>query len=176
MKLRQLPLGLSFLLCLAVGVSCIQPQVDAIDTSATTPATTSNPRRHYKRAAIPDTKADTKREPAAVAPTSDEDKSKSGSVLTAANFESETKAGSGWWLVEHFSPWCKHCQAFYPTWVKLVETQTGENAREKSGKGTVEFGQIDCTLYGGAFPSMSRRLPHVSNSYRASRPLQCTHR
>ncbi|KZV63248.1 thioredoxin-domain-containing protein [Peniophora sp. CONT] len=57
--------------------------------------------------------------------------------LDPATFASKTT--KGYWFVEHFSPWCHHCQAFMPTWDELV--------RDYEGSG-VHLAQIDCTVNG----------------------------
>lgn len=60
--------------------------------------------------------------------------------LTPDNFK-ETIAG-GLWFIEHFSPYCSHCQSFAPTWEKLIEETEKDTP-------TVRLAQVDCALYGG---------------------------
>jgi thioredoxin domain-containing protein 5 len=60
--------------------------------------------------------------------------------LTPGNFK-DTIA-SGLWFIEHFSPYCGHCQDFAPTWEKLV----GETEKNTP---TVRLAQVNCAVYGG---------------------------
>ncbi|KAH8999546.1 thioredoxin-domain-containing protein [Lactarius akahatsu] len=61
---------------------------------------------------------------------------------------------SGYWFVEHFSPYCHHCRAFAPTWDALVEDYAGSR---------VNFAQVDCAVNGdlctkngvNAYPQMN---------------------
>ncbi|KAH9986801.1 thioredoxin-domain-containing protein [Russula vinacea] len=58
-------------------------------------------------------------------------------LLTSDNF-SKTIV-KGYWLVEHFSPFCPHCRAFGPTWDALVEDYAGS---------LVNFAQVNCVVNG----------------------------
>ncbi|KAJ2714799.1 hypothetical protein H4R19_001541 [Coemansia spiralis] len=58
-------------------------------------------------------------------------------VLTQANFADKTATGT--WLVKHFSPRCKHCRNFQPTWEKVV----GDRAVDLAVRG-VHFAEVDC--------------------------------
>lgn len=108
MKLRRLPLCLSFLLLLVVDIGFVQARFDSVD------ATIPSPRDRRATTLAPAPHTDTKRAETLTG------KEEHGTLLTPANFDAETNTNMGWWLVEHFSLWCKHCQAFYPTWFKLV--------------------------------------------------------
>ncbi|ORE09282.1 thioredoxin-like protein [Rhizopus microsporus var. microsporus] len=50
---------------------------------------------------------------------------------------------SGQWLIEHFSPWCPHCQHFAPTWKQLSE-DFGQLATTNN----FHFGTINCAVQG----------------------------
>ncbi|KAH8105423.1 thioredoxin-domain-containing protein [Cristinia sonorae] len=61
-------------------------------------------------------------------------------VLTPDNFK-ETIA-RGVWFIEHFSPYCRHCRQFAPTWEKLVEHYTSQ---EDAG---LKLAQVNCAVHG----------------------------
>ncbi|KAI0751693.1 thioredoxin-domain-containing protein [Daedaleopsis nitida] len=61
-------------------------------------------------------------------------------VLTPDNFESTIAEGV--WFIEHFSPYCRHCKAFLPTWEQLVE----EN--EKQADPGIHLAQVNCAVHG----------------------------
>ncbi|KAI0269411.1 thioredoxin-domain-containing protein [Gloeopeniophorella convolvens] len=46
---------------------------------------------------------------------------------------------SGYWLIEHFSPYCHHCREFAPTWDELVEDYAGSK---------VNLAQVNCVVHG----------------------------
>ncbi|OZJ05189.1 hypothetical protein BZG36_02427 [Bifiguratus adelaidae] len=54
-------------------------------------------------------------------------------------------AGNGIWFVEHFAPWCPHCQHFAPTWQQL-----GDYVSSQKYEKTYNFhvGKIDCMVQG----------------------------
>ncbi|KAI0314740.1 thioredoxin-like protein [Amylostereum chailletii] len=58
-------------------------------------------------------------------------------VLTPEDFA--PTVASGYWFIEHFSPWCHHCQDFMPLWDELVEDYAGSDVR---------LAQIDCSVNG----------------------------
>ncbi|KAI0314733.1 thioredoxin-domain-containing protein [Amylostereum chailletii] len=58
-------------------------------------------------------------------------------VLTPEDFA--PTVASGYWFIEHFSPWCHHCQDFMPLWDELVEDYAGSDVR---------LVQIDCSVNG----------------------------
>lgn len=53
--------------------------------------------------------------------------------LTAANFQDRVIKSDDVWLVEFFAPWCGHCKALAPAWVKAA----------KALKGFVKVGAVD---------------------------------
>ncbi|KAI8983444.1 thioredoxin-like protein [Pilobolus umbonatus] len=61
--------------------------------------------------------------------------------LTSKNSPSLLRSGT--WLVEHFSPSCRHCIDFAPTWDKI--TNDLEYLQEESD---FHFGSIDCLIQG----------------------------
>ncbi|KAI0029678.1 thioredoxin-domain-containing protein [Vararia minispora EC-137] len=58
-------------------------------------------------------------------------------VLTPENFQ--RTIAEGYWFIEHFSPWCGHCQQFMPLWEELVEAYKGS---------PVHLAQVDCSVNG----------------------------
>ncbi|EIM85449.1 thioredoxin-domain-containing protein [Stereum hirsutum FP-91666 SS1] len=58
-------------------------------------------------------------------------------ALTPENFK-DTVA-TGYWFVEHFSPWCPHCRAFAPMWAQLNEEYEGS---------VVNMAQVNCAVNG----------------------------
>ncbi|KAI0273123.1 thioredoxin-domain-containing protein [Russula aff. rugulosa BPL654] len=64
-------------------------------------------------------------------------KSAEHKLLTSDNF-GKTIA-KGYWLVEHFSPYCPHCRAFSPTWDALVDDYDGSR---------INLAQVDCVVNG----------------------------
>ena len=65
----------------------------------------------------------------------------SHSELTPETFGPTIKYGL--WFVEHYSPYCGHCEAFKPTWDQLVV----ESEKELP---SVRLGAINCAAHGGA--------------------------
>lgn len=63
------------------------------------------------------------------------------SELTPETFHSTIK--DGLWFIEHFSPYCVHCNGFKPTWEKLVVEAEKEIP-------TVHLSKINCVIHGGA--------------------------
>ncbi|KAH7888179.1 thioredoxin-like protein [Phlebopus sp. FC_14] len=61
-------------------------------------------------------------------------------VLTPQNFK-ETIA-EGVWFIEHFSPYCRHCRNFEPTWNEVVE-----HFENKADPG-IHLAQVNCALNG----------------------------
>ncbi|KAI0250506.1 thioredoxin-domain-containing protein [Lactifluus subvellereus] len=57
--------------------------------------------------------------------------------LTSDTFT--TSIASGYWFVEHFSPYCHHCREFSSTWDELVDNYAGSH---------VSLAQVDCVVYG----------------------------
>jgi thiol-disulfide isomerase/thioredoxin len=66
------------------------------------------------------------------------------SELTADTFTKTIEHGL--WFVEHFSPYCGHCQQFEPTWKKLVEDSEKEFPQ-------VKFATVNCVVHAGKFPT-----------------------
>lgn len=80
--------------------------------------------------------------------------------FTAATFDEATS--HGYWLVEWFSPYCHHCQAFAPTWQTLYEFYyTQEPVPQAPGASSAEqdlnsftryydfnFAKVDCVANG----------------------------
>lgn len=74
----------------------------------------------------------------------------------------DTTIAHGYWLVEYFSPYCHHCQAFAPTWHTLYEFYyTQEPVPQASGTQEQDlnsftryydfhFGMVDCVTNGDA--------------------------
>ncbi|KIM79468.1 hypothetical protein PILCRDRAFT_823363 [Piloderma croceum F 1598] len=60
--------------------------------------------------------------------------------LTPDNFKSSI--ADGVWFVEHFSPYCHHCQGFAPTWTHLTE-----DVMNNPDPG-IHLAQINCAVYG----------------------------
>ncbi|KAG6865383.1 hypothetical protein C0991_003086 [Blastosporella zonata] len=60
-------------------------------------------------------------------------------LLTPDTFADLT--ASGLWFIEFFSPYCRHCNAFAPTWEKLVDECAVDTPQ-------VNLAQVDCSLYG----------------------------
>ncbi|KAJ1733384.1 hypothetical protein LPJ61_001583 [Coemansia biformis] len=58
-------------------------------------------------------------------------------ILSQGNFDERTATGT--WVVKHYSPKCKHCKHFQPTWEKVV----GARAVALGARG-VHFGEVDC--------------------------------
>ncbi|KAI9290092.1 thioredoxin-like protein [Umbelopsis sp. AD052] len=52
-------------------------------------------------------------------------------------------ASTGTWFVEHFAPWCGHCQRFAPVW-----TQLGDDYANLKESKNFHIAKIDCTVYG----------------------------
>ncbi|KAI8584780.1 hypothetical protein K450DRAFT_217988 [Umbelopsis ramanniana AG] len=61
--------------------------------------------------------------------------------LTPESFA--TLASTGTWFVEHFAPWCGHCQRFAPVW-----TQLGDDYANLKDSKNFHIAKIDCTVYG----------------------------
>ncbi|CAL1709319.1 unnamed protein product [Somion occarium] len=61
-------------------------------------------------------------------------------VLTPDNFNETTSHGV--WFIEYFSPYCRHCQKFAPTWTELAE----EN--QKSENPGIRLAQVNCAVHG----------------------------
>lgn len=61
--------------------------------------------------------------------------------LTSSNFTSATSQGM--WLVEFFSPYCKHCKQFAPTWKDLVAADS--HLQDSSD---FHFARVDCIAQG----------------------------
>ncbi|KAI0773638.1 thioredoxin-like protein [Fomes fomentarius] len=61
-------------------------------------------------------------------------------VLTPDNFDSTVAQGV--WFIEHFSPYCRHCRDFLPTWTQLYE----EN--EKKADPGIHLAQVNCAVHG----------------------------
>ncbi|KIJ19745.1 hypothetical protein PAXINDRAFT_165999 [Paxillus involutus ATCC 200175] len=61
-------------------------------------------------------------------------------VLTPQNFKDTISEGV--WFIEHFSPYCRHCRLFEPTWNEVVE-----RFESKADPG-VHFAQVNCALHG----------------------------
>ncbi|EGO04191.1 hypothetical protein SERLA73DRAFT_173630 [Serpula lacrymans var. lacrymans S7.3] len=60
--------------------------------------------------------------------------------LTPEDFKQTISEGV--WFVEHFSPYCGHCQKFEPTWMNLVEEF------EKSSDPGIHLAQVNCAVNG----------------------------
>jgi protein disulfide-isomerase len=67
----------------------------------------------------------------------------------------------GYWLVEHFSPYCHHCEAFAPTWQTLYEFYYTSSPVPGSEQDTTtlnsftnyydfHFGRLNCAAFGTA--------------------------
>lgn len=56
-------------------------------------------------------------------------------------------------FVEHFSPYCRHCRNFEPTWNEVVDHF------ESMPDPGVHFAQVNCALNGGTYGRDSIRLP-----------------
>ncbi|KAL0949845.1 hypothetical protein HGRIS_009879 [Hohenbuehelia grisea] len=61
-------------------------------------------------------------------------------ALTPENFNDTVAQGV--WLVEHFSPYCYHCQQFAPTWEQLVKDV------EKKDNPGIHLAQVNCAVHG----------------------------
>ncbi|KAH9927854.1 thioredoxin-domain-containing protein [Amylocystis lapponica] len=61
-------------------------------------------------------------------------------VLTPDNFQETISHGV--WFIEHFSPYCRHCREFAPTWSQLVEDN------QKSVDPGVQLAQVNCAVDG----------------------------
>lgn len=61
-------------------------------------------------------------------------------VLTPQDFK-ETVA-DGIWFIEHFSPYCRHCRNFEPTWNRVVDEF------EKKPNLGIHMAQVNCALNG----------------------------
>ncbi|MBW0480457.1 hypothetical protein O181_020172 [Austropuccinia psidii MF-1] len=61
-----------------------------------------------------------------------------GTQLNEANYNSTIQKGL--WFIEHFSPFCPHCQDFAPSWINLT--------KENNQSSYLNFGQIDCIAQG----------------------------
>ncbi|KAF8996782.1 thioredoxin domain-containing 5 [Cyathus striatus] len=59
--------------------------------------------------------------------------------LTPDNFKEQT--ATGFWFIEHYSPYCGHCRKFAPTWEKLVEDMVTEIP-------SLNFAQVNCVVHG----------------------------
>lgn len=64
----------------------------------------------------------------------------SSHVLTPQDFK-QTIA-DGIWFIEHFSPYCRHCRNFEPTWNRVVDKF------EKTPEVGVHLAQVNCALNG----------------------------
>ncbi|KAI0301939.1 thioredoxin-domain-containing protein [Multifurca ochricompacta] len=64
-------------------------------------------------------------------------KSADHKLLTPDTFNKSI--ATGYWFVEHFSPYCHHCKEFAPTWDQLVEDYVGSR---------VNLAQVDCVVHG----------------------------
>jgi len=60
--------------------------------------------------------------------------------LTPASFPQVTTSGLA--FVEFYSPACRHCQNFAPTWELLVD-------KAKTSMPNVVIAQVNCAMYGG---------------------------
>ncbi|KAI8335863.1 thioredoxin-like protein [Chlamydoabsidia padenii] len=92
-------------------------------------------------------------------------------AMDKAIFDSLTQ--TGFWFVEHFSPYCHICRDFAPTWKALTEEQ-GELAQTHD----IHFGTIDCSIHGDlcqehgitGYPSMNLYVDgHFAQSYIGAR-------
>jgi thiol-disulfide isomerase/thioredoxin len=70
--------------------------------------------------------------------------------LTSENFKSTISKGV--WFIQHFSPYCSHCQSFAPTWKKLVE------ANEKAVEPGIRLAEVNCAVNGGRPNSTDNEL------------------
>ncbi|KAI0706903.1 thioredoxin-like protein [Cerioporus squamosus] len=61
-------------------------------------------------------------------------------VLTPDDFDSTV--ANGVWFIEHFSPYCRHCRDFAPTWTQLVEET------EKKADPGIRLAQVNCAVHG----------------------------
>ncbi|RPD62164.1 thioredoxin-domain-containing protein [Lentinus tigrinus ALCF2SS1-7] len=61
-------------------------------------------------------------------------------VLTPDDFDSTI--ANGVWFIEHFSPYCRHCRDFAPTWTQLVEET------EKKADPGIRLAQVNCAVHG----------------------------
>ena len=59
--------------------------------------------------------------------------------LTSSNF---TLTGQGAWFVEFYSPYCKHCRAFGPTWAELAHNK--ESLRTDYPDAPFSLAQVNC--------------------------------
>lgn len=59
--------------------------------------------------------------------------------LTMDNFKQSVESGGLWWI-KFFSPYCHHCAAFAPTWIKLYE--------EYKDNKDLHFGSVNCVSQG----------------------------
>ncbi|KAI8093298.1 thioredoxin-like protein [Halteromyces radiatus] len=55
----------------------------------------------------------------------------------------DTLTTTGFWLVEHFSPYCHFCIAFAPTWKEFTEEEAKWAATRN-----IHFGTVDCMING----------------------------
>ncbi|PFH44884.1 hypothetical protein AMATHDRAFT_72161 [Amanita thiersii Skay4041] len=99
------------------------------------------------------------------------DSSSQNLELTPEDFKEKTS--TGYWLVEHFSPFCPHCVQFAPTWKQLVKDAETEFP-------FVHLAQVDCSVHGdlctdngaNSFPQIN--LFHAGQTvqvYKGSRDL-----
>eukprot|EP00823_Brevimastigomonas_motovehiculus_P005136 TRINITY_DN361_c0_g1_i1.p1 TRINITY_DN361_c0_g1~~TRINITY_DN361_c0_g1_i1.p1 ORF type:complete len:885 (-),score=320.88 TRINITY_DN361_c0_g1_i1:204-2858(-) len=62
------------------------------------------------------------------------DKKSGVTLLTQKNFDSLVKKENQIWVVEFFAPWCGHCKALAPEWIRAAQ----------SLKGMVKVGAVNC--------------------------------
>ncbi|KAI0077603.1 thioredoxin-domain-containing protein [Panus rudis PR-1116 ss-1] len=61
-------------------------------------------------------------------------------ILTPDDFKQTVSKGV--WFIEHFSPYCRHCRDFAPTWEQLVaETQNSDDPG-------IHLAQVNCAVHG----------------------------
>lgn len=66
--------------------------------------------------------------------------------LSAFNFSTQVLSkDSNAWLIEFYSPSCRHCKAFAPTWYELAKNKKYQRDRYPQG-GKFSLARVDCQI------------------------------